>query len=463
MSEDKKFNVLHYFPLIGGGYLGVEYLQHQGHTDIVNMPEGFSLTGAKTNEAPLMRNRPIDITYIDEVYSHVDCNCMTCNSESHDYDEQCKKVEALIEDRKDYISQADCIVSIPPCNSLCMLNSSAASRTGKGNRASQIMIRCAEFAVKSGVPNFVFENAPALAGKAGKPLLEQIEKLAHAYGYSLSLLKTNSKYHGQGQKRDRAFLYLFKDGNKQTRKMVWEGLNVASTLDVIGDLADNAGKVEYVTAASTPQQKFLRRDNRTLVAEEYVAAPKTYDLWDEVCSFLGVPIGTHLGDRRVQDQVTNQEELDKLLERWDAHEWRNDVSKIRKFLIKVCKKIWDGKGYWGFEPMLLWDRKFETHLTTGVIGKNMQRFIHPDKDRFLTFREECRLMGIPDDFEIEETERYFISQNVPALTFGKVIEQCYRNWKGELEKSDEIANFHKIIGCPPRVDYKEGDSYENLI
>jgi site-specific DNA-cytosine methylase len=208
------------------------------------MPEAFSLSGAKKNEGPLMKNRPLDITYIDEKYEHVECHCMTCDSESFDYDEECKKVEALIADRKTYISEADCVVSIPPCNSLCMLNSSAASRTGKGNRASQIMIRCAEFAVKSGVQNYVFENAPALAGKAGKPLLEQIEKLAKGYGYSLSLLKTNSKYHGQGQKRDRAFLYLFKDSNAKSRKMEWN-LEGAGTLDIISDLVDSAGKTEY--------------------------------------------------------------------------------------------------------------------------------------------------------------------------------------------------------------------------
>ena len=460
--SDKKFNVLHYFPLIGGGYLGVEYLQFKGNKDIVNMPEAFSISGAAANEAALQRNRPVSITYVDEAYKDVDCNCMTCDAESFDYDIECKKVEALIADRKAYISEADCVVSIPPCNSLCMLNSSKASRTGKGNRASQIMIRCAEFAVKSGVKNYVFENAPALAGKAGKPLVEQIEKLAKAYGYSMSLLKTNSKYHGQGQKRERAFLYLFKDDAKQSRKMDWN-ISEASALDIIGDLRDNIGKVDYVTEATTVQQEFLRRPNRSLKNEVYGHTENYYNIWKEACDFMGLNIGETLANKELCKKWDSPELLEQFLVEWDANDWKNDVSSIRKLVNKVARKQWDGKGYWSIEPLNMWDKKFERHLTTGIISKNFSRFIHPEAERIVTFREECRLMGIPDDFDIETKEMYYISQNVPALTFAAVIEQCYNNWKGDLEKSDTIANFNKIGGCPGKVRYTEGDTYEDLI
>jgi site-specific DNA-cytosine methylase len=207
----------------------------------------------------------------------------------------------------------------------------------------------------------------------------------------------------------------------------------------------------------------IQRPNRTLLAETYVNGAEKYKMWKEIYDFLGVTVGIPFAHDSVKEQILTEELLESFLERWDAHNWETDVSKIRKFICKISRKFQMDKGYWGAEPLGLWDRKMETHLVTGVIGKNMERFVHPERDRFLTFREECRLMGIPDDFEITEKERYFISQNVPALTFAAVIDQCYKNWKGELEDADSVANFHKVLGVPGRVNYSEGDSYETLI
>ena len=73
-------------------------------------------------------------------------------------------------------------------------------------------------------------------------------------------------------------------------------------------------------------------------------------------------------------------------------------------------------------------------------------------------------MGIPDDFEIFKKERTSISQNVPAITFASVIEQCYNNWNGDLEKSDNIINFYKIGGIKePKITYTESSVVSDLI
>ena len=458
MPEEQTFKVLHFFPLIGGAYLGTEYLKFHGK-NVKNMDKAFSLTGAKKNEAPLIRNRPLTVEYIDETYKDVECHCMTCDESSDDYNIQCAKIDKLIEDNKEYISEADCITSIPPCNSLCQLNRSATSRTGKGNRASQIMIRCVEFAMKSGVESFVFENAPALAQKAGVPLLEQIQDRIKGAGYVTTILKTNSKYHGQGQKRDRTFIYLFK-GDKSP-KMKWN-FDDSGTDKILSDIAESVGKIEYTTEPQNKQQEFLQRPNRTLTDEVYEKADVEYNRWQEVYDLLGEKMGAYL--IHFKDKLDTEDKLDAIIEKWESTNWTYDVSDIKKFIIRASKKLQINGGYWGSELVDSWDKRAGNYYVPAINGKSMERFVHPTEKRLLTFREECRLMGIPDDFEIFKKERTSISQNVPAITFASVIEQCYNNWNGDLEKSDNIINFYKIAGIKePKITYTESSVVSDLI
>jgi site-specific DNA-cytosine methylase len=440
--KNKTVNVLHFFPLIGGGYLGVEALNKIKGYDIVNMPKGFSLSGAKANEAALLRNRPLDIEYYDETYADLKCDCMTCNSDSHDYDIECSRIDKLIEDNQAYISTADIIESIPPCNSLCGLNCSAASRTGKGNRASQIMIRCCEFAVKSGVDNFVFENAPALIGKGGKPLLEQMEILIDKYGYSMSLLKTNSRYHGQGQKRERSFVYLFKG---KTPKI----LDVDTKIEDMSKVIGNFNTQDVVTEPTTWQQKFLS-DAPGYTLKYYKNQRDDYKTFTKFYDFFKLPMATPYGKFHLEmEEADMLKKFDLLMEDLYGHipcenKRQEKVAEYsRRTAIRGSEKVRTGKGgYWGNEPISCYDKFTDKYLTHGIIGKNFGRYLHPDHDRFLTFTEEKRLMGIPDGFEVNEDEEYYISQNVPALTFMVVTEQILKN----LEDAPTKISFTKING-----------------
>ena len=180
-------NVLNVFPLIGGGFLGVEFLKFKGY-DIENSKIGFSLLGAKANEDILTQNKNIDIKYWDDEFKEVECDCITCSKktmfdlfEDSEFDKECEKIKACIKKYSQEINDVKIMISIPPCNSLSMLNNQQHSRKGKHNPDSQLMIRCLEFALQINTELFIFENAPRLATNGGIPLLKQIEKRIENY------------------------------------------------------------------------------------------------------------------------------------------------------------------------------------------------------------------------------------------------------------------------------------------
>ena len=395
------------------------------------------MSGAKGNEKPLLDNKGLDdIVYWDEAYADVECNCITCHGEysfnepipEEAYEIECNRIKKCIDDNKALINTADVIASIPPCNALAMLNCSAASRSGKSNPASQIIMRCIEFALNSGVGMFVLENAPRLAGPAGLPLLQQIEKRVNKHPeYSMSVVKTNSLWHGMAQKRERTFVFLWK---KASAPIMDFNILLNSIEDITGDIDNDIHK--YTTDPKNEYQTFLRGTSTSLT-DNFFASPDTYyirwklinELFDN--SNISQPIGQH---------VIKLDDVDKwLVDVFDKKDWLGmDMTKERKFVKHIYNKLTDNKGYWGWEPLSTWYPRAEVHATNGIISKNLGHFIHPTHPRVLSFREEARLMGIPDDFKVEKKDMHKITQNVPSFTFAAMIEQSMKSLKDSGSK-----------------------------
>jgi len=424
----KTTKVLSVFPLIGGGVLGTEFLNKKGY-DIENLSTAFSLSGAKANEDYLVRNRDFDIKYWDEIYADVECECVTCSSkkefEEADYDIECKKVEECIKDNKVLIESADIILSIPPCNSLSMLNCSATNRCGKYNPASQIIMRCVEFAVKSNIQFFCFENAPRLASSAGLPILEQIEKFLKKYpGYSMNVVKTNSVWHGMAQRRERTFVFLQK--RSFATKLEFDVLlNDMSVL--ISDIAEDG---TYKRDPVNIYQDFLRSGlTRGDLSDKHTVfkLKEYYNLWRIVQDCFGnKDITTSIGKN-----LKEIKDLDEwLINVYDKAPWPYPeepyIQRLKQLIRLIHKKVNAGFGYWAWEPLPTYSKQHGINCTTGIINKNMSKFVHYEFERVLFFREECRLMGIPDDFKIDIEDRRAITQNVPSFTFADMIEQYFK-------------------------------------
>ena len=427
--------VLNVFPLIGGGFLGVEYLKSKGY-DIENMKQGFSLSGAKGNEKALLRNKDIDILYWDEKYKDIECDCVSCGSktfhdkfEEKEFDVECKKIDACVKDHKEILTDAKIMTSIPPCNSMSMANCSNESRSGKYNPASQLMIRCVEFALKSDIELFIFENAPRLATSGGIELLKQIEQRLQNYPeYSMSIVKTNSVWHGMGQQRERTFVFLWK---KEAAPIMKFDIIINGIETLLDDIGDDFTK--YCNKPQNDYQSFLRGDSTSLKENHTVSYDDYYAKWKIIHSLFGKerPVGS-LGN-----ELKKIDDIDKWFdEKFYKAEWKGlDVTKEERLIRHAHMKVKKGMGYWGTEPNGTWREKLQINATNGIISKSMGFIVHPKHERVLSFREECRLMGIPDNFEIEKGERFKITQNVPSFTFAAMIEQFFK------EKNDSKFRF----------------------
>ena len=455
-------NVMHVFPLIGGGVLGTEWLKFNGK-DIDNMPIAFSLSGAKANEAPVRKNRKIDIKYWDEEFSDIECDCVTCNPEKKDYTAECNLIDACLEQYRTTISQADIILSIPPCNALSALNASNSSRSGKDNPMSQIMIRCVEFALKSSVPCFIFENAPALSSKTGFPLLEQIAgKLEKYPEYSMNVVKTNSLFHGTGQKRSRTFVYLWK---KSSAPILEFDIEISDMRDIIDDI-DKTGS-SFTKWPSNPKQTFLRgySDNPT-IDNSFVKDPELYNRWSAV--FKVIPAEKFTSKVRGDYfKSLTKKDLEKLIDKIDTD---LDLTKELKMVRHIHTKVNMDKNYWSYTPLMTEDKKLKINCTDSIIGKNMGRIFHYEYPRCLTFREECRMMGIPDDYELDDNSYNMIGQNVPSFTYAAQIEQVLKELKPSKyrfcftfineNKVSHYVGINILQAMNKKIEFKEKNNFD---
>ena len=108
-------------------------------------------------------------------------------------------------------------------------------------------------------------------------------------------------------------------------------------------------------------------------------------------------------------------------------------------------KVDDGKGYWDASPHFFHDS------FSALIGRNMFNGVHPVENRYLNVREMLHLMGMPHDFEIQDSRHInHIAQNVPVRTAQDMADEVKKFCQGTAKmtqykfmKQDNTLN--KII------------------
>ena len=96
----------------------------------------------------------------------------------------------------------DFVNSVCPCAGLSMLNTSVKGPSGRGSDAKQNewMMKSAEFVLSQVRPKVLWgENAPGLFLSLGEAMVPRLRALGSEYGYSFSMVKTNTQLHGLPQ------------------------------------------------------------------------------------------------------------------------------------------------------------------------------------------------------------------------------------------------------------------------
>lgn len=328
------------------------------------------------------------------------------------------------------------VVATPPCAGLSLLNTGKTPEAkGAGCHKNEWMYVSATDAIeKFDCDVYICENAPALYTSKGAPVVDRLYEIAKEHGYSMSLYKTSTVYHGIPQNRDRTFAFMWK--NKTAPVLSWYREEREDFIPFIKKVKANALQQNIIInpkVASEPYYQFIcnkfGRDGRQVLIESGLVTAYTF--------------------------VLRKGLLD------EANAWFKKVNHEAGIKISDHAIVKRNQG------LGVWDSSVHVFNETmnAVIGRNLADSIHPSENRSLTVREALHMMGFPDNFELVggKPNTNKIAQNVPVCTAASMVKEAVKFLKGELPDSglDFVRqNNHKqTIDTELPVDYNSLDEF----
>ncbi|MBT4995555.1 MAG: DNA cytosine methyltransferase [Hellea sp.] len=306
----------------------------------------------------------------------------------------------------------DVVSGTPPCAALSQLNTAKApDAKGAGCEKNEWMYEV----FKEGINRFeakaiIVENAPALFTNKGRPVADKLFDICSKAGYSMTLYKTSTKYHGIPQARDRTFAIGWK--SETAPIMDWHKRPRRRFDEYVNDVKDDALHQDLVV-------------NKNLMDEPY------YNFVEAM-----LPPGSNMTARQVIREIaaTAFGYVNKSGKIQEANKWMHETGHTRGIHVTdhAIKKFAQGLGVWDASVHVFDD------CMNAVIGRNLADTVHPHYDRSLTIREALYLMGFPDDFELLNgmTSMNHIAQNVPVPTSRDMHLQIAKFLNGELPMSE---------------------------
>lgn len=351
--------------------------------------------------------------------------------------------------KRPHRKKIDVVASVCPCAGLSLLSGHASADNAK----NEWMYRAAEYVLTELRPEVYWgENAPQLAGKLGAPVRERLRRIGREHGYTLSLYTTKSLLHGTPQVRARSF-YFFWKGDK-TPVLEYFDEPITKIEDVIASAKGNTQQevinektpsrddpyyrfiLEHLHGGATHREfvsKILDRETARNSSLSYIEKFFERD-WRPVRDWLKAEAARQSGDR---DRL--------LLER--------EVSKCE---YRIKKKEM-GKGY------MLWSTCWPKGYIGAFVSHLPHSLTHPRQDRYITYREAMTIMGLPQDFQLQDASKRntnHICQNVPVKTATDMANEV----KAYLEGKRQTVRSKALIiqRNESRVIQHEGEERPTL-
>lgn len=334
-------------------------------------------------------------------------------NDSHyvNYQNNVKKagVEYIILDENGPKHTADVVSGTPPCAALSQLNTGqTAAAKGATCEKNEWMYKVFE----DGIDLFkaravVVENAPALYTNKGRDVANKLFEICESRGYSLTLYKTSTMYHGIPQARDRTF--------------------------AIGWQSEKAPIMSWYKRDRKNFREYLSEVDDTFLQQNLVINQKLDD--EPYYQFIRSRTNDNPRDVVIKSgNITafNYINRNGLLQ--EANKWFHDIGHERGIKVSdhAIKKFADSKGIWDSSTHVF------DECMNAVIGRNLADTIHPIHDRSLTIREALHMMGFPHDFELVGglAKMNHIAQNVPVPTSRDIHTEIAKFLRGELPLSN---------------------------
>lgn len=390
-------------PLTGGMYIGFEnifgcsakyIISYKGLNDYKEIKNKRGTCGNEYNLTNYLREVGRDVPRYEfqhNMFDMVDVNNVILNPDRFNNN-----------DKEISFDNIDVVCAVPVCSGLSLL---AATDNVTKEKKNCNMKFLAEYAIKVIQPKiYVFENAPGFMSDKGDELRMYFEKLAEENRYSITYLKTDTKYHYNCQRRPRTFVIFVKwsENGKYERSPetpIYEDKQMTLE-EVFSRIPDDA---LYMDSLPAPLY-----ENETCIN---YAKERFGQSWRDWFS----------GDI-IQKLISNN-----LLD--DFENWCRQTTSVNKSFaermvkhinhIKECKA--NAKGWWASYP------HYYKTLSPAVQSRTIYAMIHPTEDRLCSERELLTLMGMPYDFCMcgdFMLDGRKIGQNVPVKTSEWVARIC---------------------------------------
>merc|ERR1719416_317928 len=259
------------------------------------------------------------------------------------------------------------------------------------------------------------ENAPGLFSSMGEAVVDGLIEVGKKFGYSFSIVKTNSELHGLPQKRIRTFYFFWNtptvpklNWKKRESKSLPEFLKEIPKDASLQDMFMNEGKA---TERFRPYQFVLEREG--LTHAQFYKKQKSGTI-----------------SRYLEKNNLEQECIEWLQMKYPNETFAEKKSNGRtheQYIEHCMNKKSMGKGYWDDSP------RFYDRSMGALMSKSMFTAVHPTQDRYLNVREMMHIMGLPHDFEIDHVKNInHIAQNVPVNTAKDMADEVKLFCEGKL-------------------------------
>jgi len=327
----------------------------------------------------------------------------------------------LLDSENPSIKQVDVVTGTPPCAALSQLNTGTTTESkGPGCAKNEFMYMVFENGIdRLGAKVVIVENAPALFTNKGRPVANKLYEICKERGFSLSLFKTSTRFHGVPQGRDRCFAIGWK--SESSPVMNYYNRDRKDFAEYLQEIPENALHQDIIINKNVPDEPYYNfiktktnRDVREIMIEEGVKTTLNY---------------------------VNKKGWMK-----EANEWFHKTGNEKgvKYSDHAMMKYADGKGVWDGSVHVFGE------YMNAVIGRNMVDTMHPTEERSLTIREALHMMGFPEDFELLDglKKMNHIAQNCPVPTSRDMHLEIGKFLTGELDMSESTylrQNNHKQL------------------
>lgn len=340
----------------------------------------------------------------------------------------------------------DFVSSVCPCAGMSCLNTATRSCD---NETNNWLYKVADFTLGTIKPDVYWgENAPGLYSEQNASVIEKLRGYCKKYGYTFSIIKTDTYLHGIPQHRVRTFFFCWK-GNR-TPLISWRN------------------------EKSEPFRTWILDKNKGIQSDHWFLNPNPFELYPEMYWLMErnslntysdyVNMFYELDEKYPQYSLKTPYDYIQKFDLWaeyrswlekypykDRPEAENGSRTPWYYVNYRWDKVKKGMGYFARQPIVYKD------ATNAIISKNMHFILHPVESRFLSTREIMALMGLPDDFELISNNLQNVTQNVPVKTASDITEEVVKYLNGDLEMTN--SDFVMQNNMTQKIDHIERTVY----